>query len=165
MSDDRKRHWCRFSVVFRKPTGSVRQKLASADQQSSTNEKTNTSSMLYSTKKRKTLFNSRENSLMVSGTKDQVSGEEQSTPRVIQQPWSVRLETFLPRQWHGHSYRHHRACQSGKGAGEPRLHPLSFGPKRKRGLLHIGWLWNPTSPGDEYWELHGLYSLYTGEFC
>ena len=50
----------------------MRQKLASADQQPSTNEKTNTSSISDKTKKRKTLFNSRENSLVVSGTKDQV---------------------------------------------------------------------------------------------
>lgn len=69
---DQKRRWCRFCVVFRKPTRSVRQKLASADQQPSTNEKTNTSSISDKTKKRKTLFNSRENSLVVSGTKDQV---------------------------------------------------------------------------------------------
>ncbi|XP_074638352.1 uncharacterized protein LOC141896866 isoform X2 [Acropora palmata] len=59
----------------RKPTRSVRQKLASADQQPSTNGKTNTSSISDKTKKRKTLFNSRENSLVVSSTKDQISFE------------------------------------------------------------------------------------------
>ena len=62
-------------MIYRKPTSSVREVLASADQQSSSDVTTSTeiSSMLDNTKKRKTLFNSRENSLMIPNATVQVS--------------------------------------------------------------------------------------------
>ncbi|KAL9986346.1 hypothetical protein ACROYT_G000484 [Oculina patagonica] len=59
----------------RKPTSSVREVLAPADQQSNSDCGTSTEnpSMLDCTKKRKTLFNSRENSLMVPTSDVQIS--------------------------------------------------------------------------------------------
>ena len=62
-------------MIYRKPTSSVREVLASADQQSSSDATTSIeiSSMLDNTKKRKTLFNSRENSLMIPNATVQVS--------------------------------------------------------------------------------------------
>lgn len=58
---------CLLFSSFRKPTSSVREVLAPADQQSNSDCGTSAEnpSMLDCTKKRKTLFNSRENSLMV----------------------------------------------------------------------------------------------------
>ena len=55
--------------------------LAPADQQFRAKETTNAdlSPILENTKKRKTLFNSRENSIVISCTKDQVCDEKQHT--------------------------------------------------------------------------------------
>ena len=68
-------------VISRKPARSMRKVLAPADQQSRTKETTNAdlSPILENTKKRKTLFNSRENSIVISCTKNQVCDEKQHT--------------------------------------------------------------------------------------
>lgn len=151
MSDDQKRRRCRFSVVFRKPTRSVRQKLASADQQPSTNGKTNTSSISDKTKKRKTLFNSRENSLVVSSTKDQVrrgpKHVQSNSTALITSQGSICAQVMISVAVDILTTMH---ANQGRGTEEPRFVPCSFGPKWNRGLLHYGWLWNPTSPADKY---------------
>ena len=128
----------------------MRQKLASADQKPSTNEQTNTSSISDKTKKRKTLFNSRENSLVVSNTKDQVrrgaKHVQSNSTALVTSPGNICAQVMISVAVDILTTMH---ANQGRGAEEPRLVPRSFGPKWNRGLPHYCWLWNPTSPADE----------------
>ncbi|XP_068740463.1 calponin homology domain-containing protein DDB_G0272472-like isoform X1 [Montipora capricornis] len=88
----------------RKPARSMRKVLAPADQQSRTKETANAdrSPILENTKKRKTLFNSRENSIVISCTKDQQTSSFENTKLSksrngtgIPPPLSAFLRSFI----------------------------------------------------------------------